>query len=77
MGLLRKIYGLLVFPFDHMLEFQNGKIEFYGCFGICRLKIVFQNFSNDLPALPHQFLLFLFILNCGQSFNVPRQLPDL
>jgi len=60
-----------------MFEFQDGKIEFDGCFGISRLEIVFQYFNNDLPALLHQVLLFPFILNCGQSFNVPRELPDL
>ncbi len=76
-GAFKKDDSLLVFPFNHMLEFQDGKIEFDGCFGISRLEIVFQYFSNDLPALLHQVLLFTFILDTGKSLYIPRQLPDL
>jgi len=46
--------GSLVLPFDHMLEFQNGKIELYGCFRICRLKVIFQNFGDDFSTLLHE-----------------------
>ena len=60
-----------------MLEFQDGKIEFDGCFGISRLEIVLKYFRNDLPALLHQVLLFILILYVGKSLYIPRQLPDL
>ena len=43
-----------------MLEFQNGKIELYGGFGIRQLKIVFENFSDDFSAFLHEVFLFLF-----------------
>ena len=43
-----------------MLEFQNGKIELYGGFGIRQLKIVFENFGDDFSAFLHEVFLFLF-----------------
>jgi len=42
----KKNGGSLIFPSDRMFEFQNGEIEFYCCFGVSRLQIVFENFGN-------------------------------
>ncbi len=49
----------MMLPFDQMLEFQNGKIELYGCFRICRLKVIFQNFGDDFSTLLQGWFIFL------------------
>jgi hypothetical protein len=71
-GFLRKNGGALVLPFDHILEFQNGKIEFYGCLGICRLKIVFLcpafNRCKDVELLMGVEFAILFVLDKPYSF---------
>ena len=67
----------LLFFLDGVLEFQNGKIQFDGRFGISRLQIIVEKASDQFSAALHEFLLLGLVLLYREHLNAASQLTDL